>query len=698
MKIWHVGDFGSAHRVDGVANSGWLMAREQARLGHEVSVIIDGPPDAAVGEVAADAGIALVPTSKSALRFGDEVRRLLEAQSPDVVHMHSVFIPQQAVMARVLRQRQIPYVIKPAGGLLPQVLRRNVIKKGLYGMLVERPRFMGAAAIAAVTPGEERAIRAYLPAFHKPIRWIPNPVAIDQLGPHCWQGLQGRSRQKRVAFLGRFDVLVKGIDILVEIARLLPEVRFDLYGAPDAKTRAWLERLRQNAPANVAFNDPIFGPDKGKMLAESALYLQPSRWEGFPNSVAECLYLGVPCAIGEHLDLAQIYRQHNLGLVIPLDPAGAAMRIRAALADQVRMREWSRRGQEFARTHLHPRVVTESYLAMYQEGIDAHARSRAKHNGAGRSNGTVAVVPAANGRRAARRALLPAHMRGSLKRNISRMIELSGSLHPGTDLAPRTIVLCYHSVAEADADLAIPPKVLREHILTLRGFGFEFHSFSELTNDVRRHGGSGKNVACITFDDGYEDSLTQAAPLLLDLSVPATMFVTSGLMLGDRAVCEHFRSRTRYETNFMSPRQVAELHRAGFEIGAHTHTHPNMARLSEERTREEVARSKAALEDAIGGPVHTFAYPFGKRSIHYTPMTVRAVREAGFSAAAAVAFRGVPPGCSVRLFEVPRFFVSRGDTPDTFRQKVCGHFDWLGTIQERAPRWLKAMVSPEDRY
>jgi hypothetical protein len=74
------------------------------------------------------------------------------------------------------------------------------------------------------------------------------------------------------------------------------------------------------------------------------------------------------------------------------------------------------------------------------------------------------------------------------------------------------------------------------------------------------------------------------------------------------------------------------------------------------------------------------------------------VRAAGFRAAAAVAFRGVPAGSSVRIFEVPRFFVTRADSPETFRQKVCGHFDWLGAIQENAPRWLKSIVSPEDRY
>jgi peptidoglycan/xylan/chitin deacetylase (PgdA/CDA1 family) len=246
-----------------------------------------------------------------------------------------------------------------------------------------------------------------------------------------------------------------------------------------------------------------------------------------------------------------------------------------------------------------------------------------------------ALTRSAKGSQSVRRGLVPAHLRGALKRNVSRAIERCRSHLPGAQGGSRTVVLCYHSVAETESDLAIHPHMLREHIAILRELGFKFQNFCTLAAGLQGDHTSSKRVACITFDDGYEDNLTQAAPLLLDLNVPATMFVTSGLMLADRCVRDSFCKLTRCDTKFMSPRQVTELHRAGFEIGAHTHTHPNMARLSLKQTREEVARSKAALEDAIGSPVRTFAYPFGKRRIHYTPMTVRAVREAGFSAAAA---------------------------------------------------------------
>lgn len=427
MKIWHVGDFSAPHRVDGVASSGWVLAGAQAGLGHDVSLVIGSPADSAAVETAAETGMRLVQTSKSVLRFGEEVGRILARQAPDVVHMHSVFIPQQAAMARTLRQRRIPYVITPHAGLAPQVLQRGMMKKWLYGMLVERPRFMAASAIAIVTPGEERAVRAYLPDFARPIRWIPNPIAVDSLGPLRWQGLKPQPGPKRISFLGRFDVLHKGIDILIEIARLLPELQFDLYGADDARTRDWLDRLKRNLPANVAFHNPIFGSEKGKVLAESCLYVQSSRWEGFPVSVAECLYMGVPCALAETLDLAQLYRQHNLGLVNPLEPSIAAARLRSAIADEARMREWSLRGQQFARTHFDPRVVAERYVALYQEAIDSGGRVQASSDGGNR--GTDAAWYESNKTNG---ELLPPHGRGVLRRYAARMVQHLGSQWPGT--------------------------------------------------------------------------------------------------------------------------------------------------------------------------------------------------------------------------------------------------------------------------
>src|SRR3954468_3157115 len=239
MKIWHVGASSSPYRVDGVSRTVWLLSREQAKLSHDVSLIFDTPPDEAAVEIAREAGMKLVHIDATYMTYPRELQKLLEGpKRPQIVHMHSVFILRQATLGRILNEYDIPYVITPHGGLAPQVLRRGVVKKSIYAWLRERPRFMGSSAVALVTPAEERAVRSFIPNYHRPVRWMPNPVEVDKLDPHRWQGVP-QDEAKRLVFLGRFDVLVKGIDILVEIARLLPEVKVELYGTEDPKTLDW---------------------------------------------------------------------------------------------------------------------------------------------------------------------------------------------------------------------------------------------------------------------------------------------------------------------------------------------------------------------------------------------------------------------------------------------------------------------------
>jgi peptidoglycan/xylan/chitin deacetylase (PgdA/CDA1 family) len=82
----------------------------------------------------------------------------------------------------------------------------------------------------------------------------------------------------------------------------------------------------------------------------------------------------------------------------------------------------------------------------------------------------------------------------------------------------------------------------------------------------------------------------------------------------------------------MSDRELLDLDAGGLiEVGAHTHTHPNLAAQSADVQRDEIVRSQARLQNVLGRPVESFAYPFGL----HTPETVRLLRDAGFSRACA---------------------------------------------------------------
>ena len=106
------------------------------------------------------------------------------------------------------------------------------------------------------------------------------------------------------------------------------------------------------------------------------------------------------------------------------------------------------------------------------------------------------------------------------------------------------------------------------------------------------------------------------------------------------------------------------------DIGTHTTTHPVLSRLSPTKQRAEIKQSKAHLEEILGRPVTSFAYPHGLKA-DYTEETIAIVRETGFECACA-AFPGiVRPGIDVH--QLPRFVV-RDDDGETFAERLSTYF------------------------
>lgn len=111
---------------------------------------------------------------------------------------------------------------------------------------------------------------------------------------------------------------------------------------------------------------------------------------------------------------------------------------------------------------------------------------------------------------------------------------------------------------------------------------------------------------------------------------------------------------TALRTGLMrNAKQVARVAASGMDIGAHTVTHPILARLSLARAREEIEGSKAALESIIGRRVALFAYPNGVPQQDYRAEHVQLVRGAGFDAAVCTAWGVARPGADP--FQLPRF-------------------------------------------
>jgi peptidoglycan/xylan/chitin deacetylase (PgdA/CDA1 family) len=143
-----------------------------------------------------------------------------------------------------------------------------------------------------------------------------------------------------------------------------------------------------------------------------------------------------------------------------------------------------------------------------------------------------------------------------------------------------------------------------------------------------RNGRDMGGTLSLTFDDGYLDNCTVAAPILRRLGLPATFFITTGFV-GTSGFFPPWDRKLPVKPGWMSWDQVRDLRQQGFDIGCHTDTHINMAASSAATIRAELAISKAKLTEQLGVPPELFVYPFGGPH-QITPEAVELVREAGF--------------------------------------------------------------------
>jgi len=137
----------------------------------------------------------------------------------------------------------------------------------------------------------------------------------------------------------------------------------------------------------------------------------------------------------------------------------------------------------------------------------------------------------------------------------------------------------------------------------------------------------------VTFDDGFADFATEAVPAMAARSVVSTLYVTTGALIGNGG-SRGATSRTLKlpPAPMLSWQQLAGLEELGVEIGAHSHTHPQLDTLPVVAAAEEIVHSRALLEEHMGHHVESFAYPHGYSS----PAVRRVVAQQGFSSAAGV--------------------------------------------------------------
>ena len=255
----------------------------------------------------------------------------------DVVHVYGLYDLLGPVVGWHCRRLGIPYMVEPLGMMQP--MDRSVTLKRTWKRMGKR--YLNCAARMVATSEQERQefVREGVPADRIFLRY--NGVDLEEFHKLPPRGIFRRklgfgNGERLILFLGRI-IPRKGADHLIEALTEIAGTRAQLIIAGPEGESGYIQFLQTKAAAagvksQVLFPGPIYEQDKMAALVDADIFVLPSRYENFGNSVAEAMACDTPVIVTESCGIAALVKD-KAGLVIPYDPKALARSLSALLSD-----------------------------------------------------------------------------------------------------------------------------------------------------------------------------------------------------------------------------------------------------------------------------------------------------------------------------------------------------------------------------
>lgn len=225
----------------------------------------------------------------------------------------------------------------------------------------------------------------------------------------------------------------------------------------------------------------------------------------------------------------------------------------------------------------------------------------------------------------------------------------------------------------------VPPRVLRAQLGGLLARGYRPWRLRDLLAAHAAGEPVPREAFAVTFDDGYENLLTHAWPVLRELNVPATVFLATGYLDSperfpfDDWPAEQAACWPAQAWRPLSSGQVAELLADGLvDLGTHTHTHGDF-RGRPDALEAELRVSVALLQERFGVDPAPLALPYGVVRLGFAgPDLSNAARRAGVTCCVSTESDLIRPGDDPYTWG--RFNIKQEDSADSLAGRLSGWY------------------------
>lgn len=159
-------------------------------------------------------------------------------------------------------------------------------------------------------------------------------------------------------------------------------------------------------------------------------------------------------------------------------------------------------------------------------------------------------------------------------------------------------ILLYHriDVSPYNSRYYVSPDKFEEEMKLLRDWGYETITLDMLTQAIHEGAELPPRPILITFDDGHLNNYTTAFPIMQKYGFTGVLYIVGSYMGADE---------------FMNADQIKEMAAAGWEVGSHGMRHLDLTTLDRAEQQYEIVQSRKFLEERLGIPIRSFAFPFG---------------------------------------------------------------------------------------
>ena len=321
------------------------MAEGLTRRGHQVTVLTSwfGRPFTARHTMMNGVEVVyLRPVATyRATTFNKGLRDFCKKRLPEfqVVHIFGLYDLLGPVVAHYAHKRGIRYLVEPLGMTRP--IDRNFAMKRIWHVLFGRMLFRNAKHIIATSQQEKQELLDD--------GWPPEKIALRYNGLDLdeFATLPPRGAFRKewaipddepvILFLGRL-IPRKGVDLLINsFAAACPERGRLIVAGPEGESH-YVEKLRELArakhvEARTIFAGPLYADQKKSVLVDCDIFVLPSRYENFANSVAEAIACGKPAIITDRCGISE-FVSGKAGLVIPREQAALTESLSRLLSDR----------------------------------------------------------------------------------------------------------------------------------------------------------------------------------------------------------------------------------------------------------------------------------------------------------------------------------------------------------------------------